>query len=35
MSSDGMVSVNILSMCIASGIAIAEYNQVELGKNSV
>ena len=32
MSSDSMVSVNISSMCIASDIAIAEYNQVELSK---
>ena len=27
-----MLSVNISSMCIASDIAIAEYNQAELSK---
>jgi len=32
MSSDSMVSVNISSMCIASDIGIAKYNQVDLSK---
>jgi len=32
MSSDSMVSVNILSMYILSDIAIAEYYQAELNK---
>ena len=31
----GMTSVNITSMCIASDIAIAEYNQAGLGKLEV
>ena len=30
MSGDNMVCVNISSMCIASDIVIAEYNQAEL-----
>ena len=35
MSGDSMISVNISSMCIASDIAMAEYNQAELSKLEV